>query len=198
MKWYKAFTPGQPLHNVRITGSMRPPETVHAQCAGDPTREQAAFERGLAEGEKRLGEQLLRQRTELLELQNGVLASLREAVPQVVRQSESALIQLALEAVQKLVGDLPVSAGMVEAAVRSALAQVEASAEFHVYLHTDDLALLQKCNSPVLLPAPGNEAMRFQASPEVTRGGCLVQTRFGVVDARRETKLELIRQSLKT
>jgi flagellar biosynthesis/type III secretory pathway protein FliH len=40
--------------------------------------------------------------------------------------------------------------------------------------------------------------VRFQPSPEVTPGGCLVQTRFGVIDARRETKLELIRQSLET
>lgn len=196
MKWCKTFAPGLPLRQTRTIWPARPP-TGLPPATGDPAREQAAFERGLAEGEKRLGEQLLRQRTELLELQNGVLASLRAAVPQVVRQSESALIQLAIEAARKLVDDLPISAEMVEAAVRSALAQVEESAEFHVYLHADDLALLQKCNSPVLLPGPGNEAMRFQVSPEVTPGGCLVQTRFGRVDARRETKLALIRQSLK-
>jgi flagellar assembly protein FliH len=197
MKWCKTFAPGRPLRNARVIWPARP-QTGLTPATGDPSREQAAFERGLAEGEKRLGEQLLRQRTELLQLQNGVLASLRERLPQVVRQSESALIQLAIEVARKLVGDLPVSAGMIEAAVRSALAQVEESAEFHVYLHADDLALLQKCNSPVLLPGPGNEAVRFQPSPEVTPGGCLVQTRFGVIDARRETKLELIRQSLAT
>ena len=195
MKWCKTIAPGQPLRSARLSWPGRPVTSL-PQSTGDPSREQAAFERGLAEGEKRLGEQLLRQRSELLQLQNGVLASLREAVPQVLRQSESALIQLALEAARKLVADLPVSAEMIETAIRSALAQVEASAEFSVYLHADDLALLQKCNSPALLPGPGNEAVRFQASPEVTRGGCLVQTRFGIVDARRETKLELIRQSL--
>lgn len=197
MKWHKSLAPGQTLHEVRLIWPARP-ESGLTQSTGDPSREQAAFERGVAKGEKRLGEQLLRQRSELLELQNGVLASLREAVPQVLRQSESGLIQLALEAARKLVGDLPVSVEMVETAVRSALAQAEESAEFYIYLHADDLALLQKCNSPVLLPGPGNEAIRFQASPEVTRGGCLVQTRFGIIDTRRETKLELMRQSLET
>jgi flagellar biosynthesis/type III secretory pathway protein FliH len=39
-------------------------------------------------------------------------------------------------------------------------------------------------------------SIRFHDSPEVGRGGCLVQTRFGAIDARRETKLELIRKSL--
>lgn len=38
--------------------------------------------------------------------------------------------------------------------------------------------------------------LRFAGSSEVTRGGCLVQTRFGVIDARRETKVEQIRQAL--
>jgi hypothetical protein len=28
------------------------------------------------------------------------------------------------------------------------------------------------------------------------RGGCLVQTRFGTVDARRETKLDLLQRNL--
>jgi flagellar assembly protein FliH len=192
MKWCKAFPPGAPLTNARLA-PPEPPTPVH-----DPAREQAAFERGLAEGERRLGEQLVRQRMELQELQNGVLAGLREAVPQVIRQSESALVQLALEVARKLINDIPISVDMVEAAIRSALAQAEQSTEFLVSLHPDDLALLQKCNSPALLPGPNNATIRFQPSTEVSRGGCLVHTRFGVIDARRETKFELIRQSLES
>jgi flagellar biosynthesis/type III secretory pathway protein FliH len=38
--------------------------------------------------------------------------------------------------------------------------------------------------------------VRFHDSAQVSRAGCLVQTRFGAIDARRETKLEAIRQSL--
>lgn len=195
MRWRKTFSPGFPLRGARIISpaSCRSGESASLD---DPSREQAAFERGVAEGEKRLGEQLLRQRAELLELQRGLLASLRETVPQVVQQSEAALIQLALDVARKLVDHLPISAEMVEAAIRSALSQVEESTEFHVYLHAEDLALLQKCNSPALLPGPGNESVHFHTSPDVSRGGCLVQTRFGLVDNRRETKLNLIQQSL--
>jgi flagellar assembly protein FliH len=192
MRWCKAVAPGRSLRQVRLIS----PSTQECSEASSARSAHAAFERGLAEGEKRLGEQLLLQRSDLQQLQNGVLASLREAVPQVVRQTESAVVQLALEVARKLVDGLPVSAEMVEASVQSALAQVEESAEFDIYLHVDDLALLQRCNSPLLLPSPGHEAMQFHTSPEVTRGGCLVRTRFGVVDARRETKMDLIRRSL--
>jgi len=189
MKWSKSFAPRGALRHARLVVPAEKQPT-------DPSREQAAFERGFAEGEKRLSEQLLVQRTELLAVQNGVLNALRQAVPQVVRQSESAVIQLALEVARKLVDDMPIQPELVEAAVHSALAQVEKGAEFDVYLHADDLALLQRCNSPILLPGPGNEAMEFHTAPEVTRGGCLVRTRFGVVDTRRETRMDLIRKSL--
>lgn len=156
----------------------------------------ASFERGRIEGEKNLGAQLVQQRAEVMELQTGVLAALRNAVPQVARECERALVALAIEAAQRLVGGLPISAEMVEASVKEACAQVEDSAELNVQLHPEDLALLEKVNSPLLLPQGGMDKIRFHASAQVTRGGCVVQTRFGVIDARRETKIELLKNAL--
>ncbi len=157
---------------------------------------QASYERGRLDGERALSEQLIRQRAEVMELQTGVLASLRDAVPQVAREGERALVALALEAAQKLVSGLPVSAEMIEAAIREAIAQVEDTTGFIVQLHPEDLALLERTNSPLLLPQGGDERIRFQPSTHVTRGGCMVQTRFGVIDARRETKVGLLRSAL--
>jgi flagellar biosynthesis/type III secretory pathway protein FliH len=55
---------------------------------------------------------------------------------------------------------------------------------------------LKRVNSPLLLSGNGQEQVHFDCSPEVTRGGCLVQTRFGIIDARRETKIELLKQAM--
>lgn len=195
MRWHNTLAPGFPLRGLT---RVPPARTACAEPAPDHAllREQAAYERGLADGEKRLGQQLLSQRADLVALQNGALASLRQSCRQVVQQSEATLIELALEVARKLVADLPVSVDQVTASIRSALAQVDGATEFHIFLHPDDLALLEKCNAPILLPGSGNESMHFRASPEITRGGCLVETRFGTIDARRETKLELLRQTL--
>jgi flagellar assembly protein FliH len=159
-------------------------------------REQAAREQGRREGEKALGEQLAQQRAELGELQRGILESLRRAVPQVVQETEGAVIGLALEAAQKVVAGLPITAEMVEGVVREALRQVEESAAVTVQLHPEDLALLRKQGAAVLEGVPETGPLRFVASAEVTRGGCLVQTRFGVIDARREVKFKQLAQSL--
>jgi flagellar assembly protein FliH len=156
----------------------------------------ARYQSGLADGEKALTEKLYQQRAELNELAQGLLESLRQAVPQVIRDSEKQMVQLALAVAEKLVAGLPVSLEMVEAAVRDALTQVEGTAQFTVRLHRDDLELLQKSGSSVLKPAQEAGDFHFVASPEVTRGGCLVETNFGTVDARRETKLELLKRSV--
>ena len=182
----------QPLLDVRLA----PPATASEWEQRLVEREQAGYERGRVAGERALSEQLLRQRNELLELQRGVLESLRRAVPQVVQQTESALVALALEAARKFVAGMPLTAELVEACVREAVAQAEDATEFHVYLHAEDLALLRQHQSPLLGPTPEVGQMHFQSSPEVTRGGCLVQTRFGTIDARRETKLQQIEKAL--
>ncbi len=178
-----------------------PPADVQLGRCGRPEelRQQdldAAFERGRCEGERALHEQLVRQRSELMELQTGVLGSLRGAVGQVARDSERALVTLALEAARRFVGGLPISSELIEGVVREACAAVEDTADLLVLLHPDDLALLERANAPILLPQGGHERLRFQPSTQVSRGGCVVQTHFGVLDARRETKAELLEKAL--
>jgi flagellar assembly protein FliH len=132
----------------------------------------------------------------LLELQAGVLDSMRRMLPQLARECEKTLVALALQAAEKLVAGLPVSAELIEASIREALAKVEDSSEMTVLLHSDDLQLLQSVNSPLLLADVAGQRLHFRAGSDVGRGGCVVQTRFGLMDARRETKLEVLRKSL--
>ncbi len=106
------------------------------------------------------------------------------------------MIRLALEAAQKVVAGLPINAELVEAVVREALQQVKDTAEVSVNLHPQDLELLRQTKSSVLETSPDFGSLKFIASSEVTRGGCLVQTRFGIIDARREVKFEQLAQSL--
>jgi len=192
MKWHEPILLRHPLRAVRLLTQAPAQdwqEHLHA-------REQSAYERGRCDGENALSAQLLQQRNEMVELQNGVVASLRQSVPQVIKETESALITLALEVAQKIIAGLPVSSEMVEAVVREAVRQIEDAAEITIQLHPEDLALLRKHNSPILNGVPEAGPLRFSSSAEVTRGGCLVQTRFGLIDARRETKLEQLRQTL--
>ncbi len=155
-----------------------------------------SYERGRRDAEVALSQQLIQQRHEIHEIMRGVLESLRQSVPQIMRDSEDTMIALSLSVAQKLVAGLPITVEMVEGAVKDALAQIEGTAQFTVRLHPADLELLQKADSPLLANGDGAKEFRFISAPEVTRGGCIVHTQFGVVDARRETKFDLIQRTL--
>lgn len=188
------------LEPIRLAHPLRDVRPVFASSSGALPRsladELAAYERGRRDGEKALSEQLLRQRGELIELQSGVLSSLQQSIHNVTRECEGAMVALAVEIASKLVAELPISSEMVEATVREALANIEQNSSLTILLNPMDYELLQQANAPVLLSDVGGERMKFQTSPQVTRGGCMVQTHFGVIDARRETKLEALKQSL--
>lgn len=192
MKLYKAITFAVPVRDVRLVSTSSPGENAERQREA----ERAAYERGRQDGERALGDQLMQQRSELLELHQGVVESLRAVVPQVILEAEQTLIDLALEVAQKLVAGMPIKPQMVEAVVKEAVSQVGDNAEITVNLHPDDLALLRKHQSPILKGLPEMGPLRFAASADVTPGGCIVQTRFGMLDARRETKMEQIRQAI--
>lgn len=192
MTWSETIVLDRPLKNVALVAQA--PQTnwdvvIH-------TQEQAAYERGRRDGESGLGAQLIQQRNEIVELQRGILTNLNGAVSQVIHESQSACIQLALEAAGRIVAGYPIDSGLVEAVVREALAQVEDSTEITVQVHPEDLALLQKNDSSLLGDTSEKSRLRFVPSSQVNRGGCLVQTRFGVIDAQREVKLRQLAETV--
>lgn len=192
MKWADTIFFDAPLRDARLLTAA--PAQDWQQYLRE--REQAAFETGRRTGESALNEQLLRQRNETVELQRGILASLATVLPRVAHEAETALMDIAFEAAKKLVAGMPIEAALVEHTVREALRQAEDTAEIIVQLHPDDLALLRAHQAEILNGLPDSGPLRFLPSSEVGRGGCMIQTRFGLVDARRETKIEQLRQSL--
>ena len=178
----------QPLREVEISrfGDRR---VMHEQDL------EAAFQRGRIHGEASLSEQLIRQRSAVADLHNGVLASLRDAIPQVIRDTENALVELAFEVARKIAVGAPIDAAQLQAAVQEAVAQAADTSEMTVQLNPADLALLQALHSPLLNPQD-SKSIQLVAANHISRGGCVVQTRFGIIDARRETRVDMLRNSL--
>jgi flagellar assembly protein FliH len=192
MKWLNSIMLEQSLVDVRLLEAAPAPPAPEPL----PEQEKTAYEKGRRDAEQALGAQLLQQRNEIAELQNGMIKSLKQMFPQMAREMETALVQLALESVKKVVAGVKIDAKIVEAVVREALTQVQDTAEVSIQLNPEDLALLRKNKSPLMEDLPETGSLRFVPSADVTRGGCIVQTRFGIVDAQRETKLEQIQKAV--
>ena len=175
----------QPLRQIRVrlgTENFISETTVH-------DRLEERYRDGYDAGQKVLAEQLIEQRKQIIDIQNGLLRSIQDALPGVVAECEKSLVLLAIESARKVVDSLPVDAPMVEAVVRRALTELQDTAEYEVLLHPEDLKLLQEMQSG-LLPQGTSGNVKFGSDITVSRGGCVIRTRHGAISALREKMFE--------
>jgi len=157
---------------------------------------ESSFERGRVEGERALGELLVQQRSELMAMKASAVDSLMACLPNVTRECENALVELALETARRLVAGMPISEEMIRASIREAISQVQEATEYLVQLAPEDYEILSKLERDDTLPRTEGKLIRFEPSTLVSRGGCMVRTRFGTLDCRRETKFEALKEPL--
>jgi flagellar assembly protein FliH len=175
----------QPLREVRVRDSR---EALVSELKFREMLEER-FRAGFDAGQKALGEQLVEQRKQLLDLQNGVLRSIQQALPGVIAECEESCVLLAIQSAKRVLGALPITTQVIESTVKQALAELQHTAEYEVRLHPEDLTLLEKTRSG-LLPQPGDGEVKFSSDPGIPRGGCMVQTRHGSIEATREKMFE--------
>ncbi|MBI1842467.1 MAG: hypothetical protein HYR88_16640 [Verrucomicrobia bacterium] len=181
-----------PVRDARLSPSASPA----AAEAAARQREALAREEGRKAAEKELREQIIEQRAQLAALQHGVLKSLQGAVTQVVLQSEALLVDLAMELATKLVSSMPIAPELVAANVKEALAQVEEAAEVTVQIHPEDAALMEQIGWEQAQDGHGLRSIRIVKDSRIERGGCVVQTAFGVVDNQRSTKVRQLQEAI--
>lgn len=171
----------RPLRNARLHGES----TDSLSEAKFQEALQEKYREGYEAGQKALSEQLVEQRKQLIDIQNGLLRSIQGALPGVIAECEKSIVLLAMESARKVVDSIPITAEMMESVVRKALSQLQDTAEYQVLLHPDDLALLEQISSG-LLPRSNDTKVRFGIDANVTRGGCLIKTNHGAISAIRE------------
>lgn len=195
------------LKDIRIAGESSPLQQIEVVPREDlKLTEQAAYERGKKDAEETLQSQLEVMKTEYATEQQQKLADffkniqddLGGQVPRMLQSLEKHVINLAADIAMKIVAGTPVDKSMVETVVKDALAKAEKDTDVVVLLNEADLELLSQADSELLQRTHGSSEVVFKASPEVSRGGCLLETRYGTVDARIETKADVLKKAVTT
>lgn len=169
-------------------------EAARVKCQGECEELRAAarqngYREGMAQAEAeslRLREALSAQGKALLAALGGV----REAVHDEV---ERMLTPLLLEALARMIGEMPPSAELARSCVRSALREAAGREPVRVRLHPVDAALL--AGDDAVLSETGRE-VSVVADASLDGGGCIVETMHGDIDARMSTQMERLRRSL--
>ena len=157
-------------------------------------RMEEAFSKGVTTARDAADQQMVEARAELAELSHQVLQKISGVELLLVGQMRDALPGLALEISRRLLSGYEPPVEVVERLCRDALEQLFPEREgLELSLCQRDADLLRSLNPDWLNRYPD---IRIRADASLAPGDCLVRSRFGLTDARQETKLAALEQSL--
>lgn len=123
------------------------------------------------------------------------LSGLESAVATFCALAEQRAVELALQLAEKVIGEsLAHDPSLVLASVTGALRAAAERDHLVVEVNPDDLALVREAAGELEARVGGVRRLEIVPERRVPRGGCIVRTREGEVDARIAEKLALARE----
>jgi len=114
-----------------------------------------------------------------------------------IKEWESAAIRLSVAIAEKVIRrELKAQPRPTIAVVREALELAAGSERIRLLLHPDDLASLGTQTEAIVKQLAKCSEAVCAGDESISRGGCVIETEHGVVDARLETQLERIASEL--
>ena len=161
-------------------------ELIAARVAGYQAGQDAAHDFS--------NQQIVELRSEMQVLQSGIFHKLEEAQTELTAQVRRALPQLAVEIGQRLLAGFVPPPELVDKLCREALDQLYPERDgLELVVGPRDAAALER-----LVPSwrAHFTNLRITIDDTLNPGDCLVRSRFGVTDARGESKIASLKQEL--
>lgn len=190
MAFAKIIAFDRPLAAAILPGREQPCHTAAELAAAAA----AAYQRGIDDARAAADQQMVEFRADMGQLSEGVLKRLAAAEAEVVAQLHAALPALALEIARRLLAGFEPPAETVSRICEEAVAQLYPERNgLELALCPRDAGLLQQLRPAWLVQHPD---LVIRADDSLRPGDCLVRSRFGLTDARQQTKLESLRHVL--
>lgn len=184
---------GRVLHDVQLVSKAAASSAGKQDAAEAEAALKQAYERGLAAGKEEARRELA---SALAAVEKMSAALQREAVE--MRQAADRLsTQLALRIAAKVIGQEVSQAETVKHMIGTALVSVPLEEGLTIRLNPQDLAVLEPLRGKLL--KTGVELPKdvvLTGDPGIERGGCIIGSRLGQMDARVETQMAFIKRAL--
>lgn len=179
-----------------LTGAaIRTPGAARLYTEDEVEKERRLAREAGAEDARRFGEQqLVEFRTEIHHLQSETFTRLASASENLSDQVRQALPAIALEIGRRLLSGFEPPPELVAKICREALDQLfPETVALELVLSERDAGIMEATRPGWINEFAG---LKITADPSLKPGDCVVRSRFGVVDARADTRLAALGQSL--
>lgn len=202
---------GRILHNVRIEGGLAERAKPTAAPSADPAHPapaasadrspantaaiaDASYQQGHKEGRA----EALKELSQAVQVLRNAARSYEVEKTRLIDAADEQSVTLALAVARKILGREIRDGEAVRSILRRALAQAPARKALRARLSPDDLRIIESSRDQLRkIGEPLPEELLLCADPAIARGGCVLESAAGQVDARMETQLELIEQALR-
>jgi flagellar assembly protein FliH len=188
--------PQEPAPGLDVAAQQARALVASAEAEAGRIREEArvnGYEHGFAAGHDAARADLAPAASALAE----ALRELTELQSKAAERVELPAVELAMHVAEKVVaGTIAAQPERLLDVVRGALRTIVERERVVVLVHPDDLALMRDGIADLTGSLGGMEHVEVQEERRVARGGAILRTSVGEVDARLETKLERARQTI--
>jgi flagellar assembly protein FliH len=190
MAFAKLIAFDRPLNGVSAPGFAGRNCTEREAIA----REEAAYQRGIDASRGLADQQMVEFRADIDQLVDGIFQRLGQVEPAITAQLRETLPSLALEIARRLLAGYEPPPEVVSRICEEALGEIFPERDnLELVVSTRDAAVLGKLAPDWLRRYPG---LRICAEASLAPGDCQVRSRFGLTDARLETKLAALAHTL--
>ncbi|HET8758612.1 MAG TPA: FliH/SctL family protein [Solirubrobacteraceae bacterium] len=192
---FEALEAPAPVIAAPAPGEPGGPDAVMAALAAAEAEADALRAAARAEGLREGREEALAALAPALEALHQAAEGIQASQFARAERLEAHAVDLALFLAEKVIGGaLAVQPELVVEAVRGAVRGIVERERVTVLVHPDDLELVRDAMDGLKATLGGIEHCEVQAERRVSRGGAVVRTPDGDVDARVETKLVRARE----
>lgn len=178
-----------------LTGVVAPGVANHVFTEAEVAKAtQEAYRRGIDDARAAADQQMVEFRADVEQLNDGVLQKLSGLEPVLVGQVREALPSLAIEIARRLLAGYEPPPEIVSRLCEEALSELFPERDnLELVVSQRDADFLAKLNPDWMVRYPG---LRIRVENTLGPGDCQVRSRFGLTDARQQTKLTALAHSL--
>jgi len=159
--------------------------------------EKQAFEKGLAEGKKEGYDAIVSQSTIVIEGIENVLKEITAYKDDFPKIYEREVVGLIKEISRKVVHvQAKLNKRVILKNIYKAFEILSDRVEVKLNINPEDMDFVNENRPEFFANVKGIESITIEGDPEVERGGCFIETRYGDVDARIQTQLERVESSI--
>jgi flagellar biosynthesis/type III secretory pathway protein FliH len=166
----------------------------------DPAKIQAlieeAFNNGLVQGRAEIRAAQEEQINSAVAATQAVTKELQRIRRQDVECMESETVRLALAITKKIIGHETEHGEIVHYVVKQAMEKVNDTRQLVIKLNPNDLETVKSIQHELIPEDDLGTSFRIETDEGVKRGGCVIETKLGDIDARIDQQLKIIEELL--